>query len=517
MHFATRQMAPQDRPLAPPANARARSAPVWRGNQAALRRLAPQPDRQAAGSPAPSKLTVGAVNDPLEHEADAAAARVMRMEDPAPLTQAAAGVSRKCGACDEEDKVRTKRDAAALDGSPAPAMVDQVLATPGQTLDAASRAFFEPRFGRDFGGVRVHVGTDAAASARELRARAYTVGAHIVFADGAHDPGSAAGRLLLGHELAHTVQQGAAAPRQAGPLTVRRAPALSGPVCTNPIKGDTGRFAETSAVEEENERKKSGPPVAPGVVPPCRTPRHRDPAVNVTKLVTNNGVTLPPGEIAGIFIHACTAPSVAAAINTCRAFPDGAPAGTAPAKQCIQVPLATEDNAAALLAKTTRTDAENQQIVELVSTISHEAQHAHFDANAATIVPAGTAADCDLNTVIFNGPHAGNINVEFYLSEVSAEIGEFPPFFQNNKNAPGAASQKAMFDDERQTGIGDGESIGGIITALKCKCANDTVDTFIQKVFDEATGGWPADQKLEFQSAMTRIMPSIWPKRLQKP
>jgi hypothetical protein len=33
--------------------------------------------------------------------------------------------------------------------------VQDVLAVPGQPLDGATRVFFEPRFGHDFGNVRV--------------------------------------------------------------------------------------------------------------------------------------------------------------------------------------------------------------------------------------------------------------------------------------------------------------------------------------------------------------------------
>ena len=34
--------------------------------------------------------------------------------------------------------------------------MDHVLRTPGEPFDAATRAYFEPRFGRDFSDVRVH-------------------------------------------------------------------------------------------------------------------------------------------------------------------------------------------------------------------------------------------------------------------------------------------------------------------------------------------------------------------------
>jgi len=65
----------------------------------------------------------------------------------------------------------------------------------------------EARFGHDFGAVRIHADARAAASAAALGALAYTVGPHIVFGAGRYAPGSAEGRALLAHELAHTIQQ----------------------------------------------------------------------------------------------------------------------------------------------------------------------------------------------------------------------------------------------------------------------------------------------------------------------
>lgn len=88
-----------------------------------------------------------------------------------------------------------------------PTIVHDVLRSPGQGLDAATRMFMEPRFGRDFSQVRVHADGRAAESARAINARAYTVGRDIVFGAGEYGPREAAGQKLLAHELAHTVQQ----------------------------------------------------------------------------------------------------------------------------------------------------------------------------------------------------------------------------------------------------------------------------------------------------------------------
>ena len=84
---------------------------------------------------------------------------------------------------------------------------------PGRGLEPDLRRGFERRFGGDLGRVRIHTGGAAAAAARRVRARAYTLGNDMVFGAGQYRPGSIAGRWILAHELAHVAQQ---SPRAAG-------------------------------------------------------------------------------------------------------------------------------------------------------------------------------------------------------------------------------------------------------------------------------------------------------------
>jgi len=63
------------------------------------------------------------------------------------------------------------------------------------------------RLGHDFSLVRIHDDAAAGRSAREVRADAYTVGHHVVFAPGRFAPRTRAGERLLAHELVHVVQQ----------------------------------------------------------------------------------------------------------------------------------------------------------------------------------------------------------------------------------------------------------------------------------------------------------------------
>lgn len=189
-----------------------------------------------------AKLAVGAVDDPFEHEADRVADRVMRMSTPAlaalrdlaPALPAVAqraccascGQAGECGEPVTERVTRTANGTGAggreSAGFAAPPLVSDVIASPGRPLDARTRAFMEPRFGRDFTQVRVHTGARAAESARAVRSLAYTAGRNIVFDDGRYAPDDHAGRALLAHELAHVVQQDASS------TTVRRSVATPG-------------------------------------------------------------------------------------------------------------------------------------------------------------------------------------------------------------------------------------------------------------------------------------------------
>ncbi len=88
-----------------------------------------------------------------------------------------------------------------------PALVHEVLQSPGQPLDSDTRSSLEPRFGHDFSKVRVHTDTKAAASAESVNASAFTVGQHIAFGQNRFHPHTLEGRRLLAHELTHTIQQ----------------------------------------------------------------------------------------------------------------------------------------------------------------------------------------------------------------------------------------------------------------------------------------------------------------------
>lgn len=140
----------------------------------------------------------GGVEDALEQEAQATANRIVS-------ARSDTGVQASSEGTGETATVRGRLPIPGL--SPASSVVEDALASVGEPLDHADRAFMEPRFHHDFSSVRVHRDARADASARAVGALAYTVGDDIVFREGSFAPKTTAGKELLAHELTHVVQQ----------------------------------------------------------------------------------------------------------------------------------------------------------------------------------------------------------------------------------------------------------------------------------------------------------------------
>ncbi|MCX6674687.1 MAG: DUF4157 domain-containing protein [Methanothrix sp.] len=206
-----------------------------------------------------AKLVVNEPGDKYEQEADRIAEQVMSMPEPAAQKQ----VQRACPECEEEvqrqpeeeeeEKIQAKPIAEQItplvlrqtepdkeEEETVQAQRDEVqrqeepeeeevavqkkgpgggavgrgleaqirsLKGSGQPLSPHVRGFFEPRFGQDFGQVRVHTDARAAEAARAVNARAFTVGRNVVLGEEEYVPETVAGRRLLAHELTHIIQQ----------------------------------------------------------------------------------------------------------------------------------------------------------------------------------------------------------------------------------------------------------------------------------------------------------------------
>lgn len=184
-----------------------------------------QPVRRAV---APA-LEVGGVHDAAEHEADRLAARVV-----ARLRAQESGEAADDGA---SEHAHHGHEAGVAHRSPAPApavpftvgreggsagpeltSTIESMRGGGRALDADVRRSMGEAFGRDLSGVRLHTDGRAAAAAAQMGAVAFTTGRDIFFGAGQYRPDTDAGRHVLAHELAHTVQQEGSARRKVSRL-----------------------------------------------------------------------------------------------------------------------------------------------------------------------------------------------------------------------------------------------------------------------------------------------------------
>ncbi len=184
---------------------------------------APAPAPKTWPTIASAGLQLSKPHDSFEQEADRMANQVIagsgsKLEWSLSKVQTGGALQRKCscggsghaeGECEDcrKKEMLQRHATGSTSPSPVPAIVQEVLGSPGHSLDAATRAYFEPRFGHDFGRVRIHSDSRAAESAQAVNALAYTVGNHISFGAAGYHPQSREGRQLMAHELAHVVQQ----------------------------------------------------------------------------------------------------------------------------------------------------------------------------------------------------------------------------------------------------------------------------------------------------------------------
>ncbi|WP_295386943.1 DUF4157 domain-containing protein [uncultured Thiodictyon sp.] len=219
-----------------------------KGNRALLRA-----QRQPAdGERGAATLRLGQPGDRFEQQAERIAERVLG----APVGMAPGPVIPHGGTRRVEPLPRSQGPGWAT-GQAVPAQVHEVLRSPGQPLEAATRQRMEAGFRQvtqtdptghdcDFHQVRIHTGARAAESAQAVAARAYTVGRDIVFSAGQYDPGTRDGQRLLAHELTHVTQ---GRPQAAAPTTLFRQPAApaAGPTAT-PAPQPTDKPTKTDSV-----------------------------------------------------------------------------------------------------------------------------------------------------------------------------------------------------------------------------------------------------------------------------
>ncbi len=158
-----------------------------------------------------AKLSISQPDDPEEREADAVADRIMRSHagpGAAVSTCSCSNDEEMCDECKQKNSATISRKADGNNATTPPHRVmNQLRGSAGHPLDTSTRAFFEPRFGRDLSHVRVHTDSAAESSSRSIQAHAFAAKNNIFFASGQFSPHTDTGRRLLAHELTHVVQQ----------------------------------------------------------------------------------------------------------------------------------------------------------------------------------------------------------------------------------------------------------------------------------------------------------------------
>jgi hypothetical protein len=161
---------------------------------------------QALGRFIQPSLTIGGVGDQYEQEANQVAGQV--------TTQSStAGGQRSVQRQEDEEELQAKSTSRNQDGSfqAGKGLENRLDAEKGRgdPMPGQTRDYMEPRFGADFGGVRIHTDSRASQLNQDLNSRAFTHGQDIYFRSGEYRPETEPGQKLLAHELTHTLQQGA--------------------------------------------------------------------------------------------------------------------------------------------------------------------------------------------------------------------------------------------------------------------------------------------------------------------
>ncbi len=179
----------------------------------------------------------------------------------------------------------------------------------GEQLPEALRREMESKLGAELGGVRVHTDAIAAAAARAIGARAFTVGHDIFFAQGAFDLRSTSGRELLAHELTHVVQlqHGRVSEPAAGQTRI------SDPHDAMEIEAEqvARRVAQSSSGPAEPDRApgtelsqarrtvwgRPRTPQAPAPAPAIRQPRSSAALLRAPEPIEEGPLRIPPGGL----------------------------------------------------------------------------------------------------------------------------------------------------------------------------------------------------------------------------
>jgi hypothetical protein len=459
-----------------------------------------------------AKLRIGQPGDIYEQEADRVAEQVMRM--PGVSEAKDTRVQRKCPKClmglrrllgmDKKcEKLQAKETPGnATEATPKIETNISTLRGGGQPLPESVRAFFEPRFGHDFGRVRIHTDKKAAKSAQLVHASAYTVGQDIVFGSGRYAPETPAGRKLLAHELAHTTQQH---------------PGLARQVCLDPSVCQTVLppsqlliQAETSALRAQKEQRKTDC----GTVPPapaCQADGHGLRATEVETLL-NRYDPRRMQNVKGIFVNMDIEPRFKALTVSCADFTP--PLDTS--GECITVPKKMEEDAKTFNTTTGPLIIDGKERglwrERTLEILVHEAQHVDFRATYG----AGFWAKISSKVTNIMGKarptckkdEASRKDIFSSANELTAMIQEFPMRFEYARTTVRLTTPEerdAELEEKRTHRIrGTRQSITNSMRIIRCMCGCSDANAIIKEAIEFGTKTWTQGEKDDLNREMNR-------------
>lgn len=138
------------------------------------------------------QLEVGSVDDPAERAADGFAS----------------GITTALGLGSVSTHQAGARSVPSAGGGPLAASTARVLrsAGSGRPLEPSVSQRVQPLVDFDLASMRVHTGSAADTVARQIDAKAFTVGSDVYFRDGAYSTGTSEGMHTLAHEIGHVAQ-----------------------------------------------------------------------------------------------------------------------------------------------------------------------------------------------------------------------------------------------------------------------------------------------------------------------
>ncbi len=420
-------------------------------------------------------------------------------------------LQRKCACdgseadCEECRKKQAKLQRRATGGhtlTTAPPIVHQVLRSPGQPLDADTSAFMEFRFGHDFSRVRIHTDAKAAESAEAMHALAYTVGPNVVFGIGQYAPRTTGGRLLLAHELAHTVQQCSGKQRPprkleiASPANVSEREAHIAAAAV--ARGEPVNVASTGRIEIA--RQVPAQPVAKHGLRPCNVgPECRKPipgsavefsektGKEIAKAQAGRPITNAPNLIAfGLSRKVLSGTGILVVVNP---GIEGIASGQAdPVKRNIEVSPSLEREAEIFMKTDSPTISGRERWkweATTLMTLEHEKAHIEFAGEPTTTIQA---LDPQSHLIFFGE-----------MDELNSILREYAVMYRATMGSPLAEENKAPTTKKWIAGqiTRQGEGIQGILKKLRCVFPCDSVKRRVKQAFEAVASRdkWTDEQR----------------------